>query len=194
MRHALALLLVTLPLMSCASGPEALRTASLSQAPGAPGYVVVGMAEQNYRFGLVYSTQSVGLTLTSLGHEPVTAVREACGTLSGFVSTKPCDISNLGAVVLRLPPGTWTVAGATLGYRTLDGDQILHGALPPASFQLHPGEVVDLGEYVFASNADNKQMPLARHFQDERLTRTTLAAYPGLQPAPIVYAGGPAVP
>jgi hypothetical protein len=194
MRQALAVLLATLPLMSCAGGVEALRTATLSQAPDAPGYVVVGLAEQNYTFGLVYSTQSVALTLTSPNHAPVTAVRKACGTLGGFIGTKPCDISSLGAIVLRLPPGTWTVAGATLAYHNLDGDQTLHGALPPASFQLHPGEVVDLGEYVFASNADKKVMPLARHFHDEGLTRTTLAAYPGLQPAPIVYAGGPAVP
>jgi hypothetical protein len=193
MRRAIVLL-IALSLTACATGNEALRNATLSRDAGAPGYVVVGLAEQNYRFGLVYSTQSIAVTLTSPGQEPVTARREGCGSVGGFIATKPCDLATPAAVVLRVPPGTWTLAGAALAYHGIDGDQAITGPLPPATFQLRSGEIVDLGAYVFASDADKKTMPLVRHGQDDGLTRSALAAYPGLQGAPTVYRGGAPVP
>jgi hypothetical protein len=194
MRRAPALLSALLVLAACATGNEAPRTATLSGAQDAPGYVVVGIVEQNYKFGLVYSTQSVALNLTSPGHEPAVALRNGCGSLGGFIATRSCDLAGLGGIVLRLPAGTWTVAGATLAYHTLDGDHVLRGAVPPVTFALHPNEVVDLGTYVFASDADKQVMPLVRHAPDTALTRTTLAAYPGLQAAPVSYRGGATVP
>jgi hypothetical protein len=194
MHRALAFLLAVLPLASCASGNEALRTATLSQEAGTPGYVVVGMVEQNYKFGVVYATQSVAVTLTSPGHDPVIAVRKGCGSLGGFIATKPCDISAPGAVVLQVPPGSWTLTSGTLAYHNLDGDQTLTGPVPPVTFALRSGEIVDLGEYVFASDADKKVMPLVRHYQDDGLTRATLAVYPGLQGAPVIYRGGAPLP
>ena len=106
MRRAIVLL-IALFLTACATGNEALRNATLSRDAGAPGYVVVGLAEQNYRFGLVYSTQSIAVTLTSPGQEPVTARHEGCGSVGGFIATKPCDLATPAAVVLRVPPGTW---------------------------------------------------------------------------------------
>lgn len=186
-------LAATLAVGACSS-TVAPGNAQLSQDADAPGYVVVGLAEQNATFGLVFSTQSVTMNLVGPAQQVVPATRKGCGTLGGFINTKPCDLTALSMTVLRLPAGTWSVTGATLAYHNVQGDQQLNGAVPPVSFQLRPGEIVDLGDYVFASNADTNQMKLVRHFQDDGLTRTTLATYPGLRAAPTTYRGGASVP
>jgi hypothetical protein len=189
MRRAVIVLLALLPVAAC-TGPygQAPRSVSLATTPDAPGFLVVGFAEQNYRWGLVTSTRSISLTFTSPGHDPVTATRKGCGSFGGFVGTSPCDLSVLSPQVLRLPAGDWSLAGFTLAYTATTGDHELHSS-PALTVHVGPGEIVDIGDYVFASDGEKQEIKLVSHGRDDAGTRAALAAYPSLRAAPVSYKG-----
>lgn len=188
----LAALSLAAPLLlaACVPAAEAPPNARLSQDADAPGYLIVGFAEQNYRWGLVTSTQSIALTLTSPGREPTLATRKGCGSMAGFVGTRPCDLSTLDRIVLRLTPGTYTLDEVALAFQSTNGPQTLRNHItPPIPIRIAANEIVDAGDFTFASDAEKQEIRLVQHTHGDAQARSALATFPNLRAAPIIYRG-----
>lgn len=181
-RHA-APLFALLAFAACVPPTEALHTATLSNAPDAPGFLVIGTAEQNYRWDLAAWTTSLTLTLTSPAHEPVLVSRGGCGSLTALVGAKPCDLSQTDRAVLQLPPGAYTPARVDEAYHLADGDHALAAPLATPPIIVRPGQVTYAGDYTFASSAIDQSIRLVQRTLDPAAAQRALAPFPNLRAA-----------
>ena len=183
----LAPVLLAATLTACVPPGEALHDASLSTAPDAPGFLIIGLAEQNYAWNLANWTQSIALTLTSPGQAPVTAARKGCGSLTGLVGDKPCNLAQMQHLVLQLPPGAWTAAEVTEAYHLADGDHMLQAALPNLPITIRPGQITYAGDFTFASDAVSPSITLVARSHDDAGAQYALNPYPHLRSTTVIF-------
>lgn len=181
--------LLTVSLTGCASRfNEAPQDAVISTAAGAPGYVVLGLADENAGSGLTHTTLSLALALRR--EDGITAVmnRDGCGSMQGFYGSNPCDLTKLGWQVLQVQPGLWRPVVAAEVTSTLLGRNRFRSTLPPGSaIPVGSGEVVYLGDYVLAVDFDGLSVAIRRHERNDAAAQRALAAYPGLRDAQVVF-------
>ena len=180
-------ILLAITLTACVPSGEALHNATLSTAPGAPGYLIIGIAEQNYAWTLASWTQSISLTLSSPGQAPVTATRKGCGSITGLVGDKTCNLAQMEHLVLQLPPGTWTAAGVSEAYHLADGDHTLQAALPNLPITIRPGEITYAGDFTFASDAVNPSITLLARSHDDAGAQYALTPFTHLRSTTVIF-------
>lgn len=172
---------------ACASPYEARPDATISTAPDAPGYIVVGLATQSYKRELLVITEAITLGLKRKQGGEAIASRDGCGSTRGFYGSRPCKLNELDWQVLVAPPGDW----APLLVAEQEGSfsrKRLSDTLPLRSpVHVGPGEVVYIGDYTFASDYEAQEIKLVKHGRDDDAARRALANYPGLRAAPIIY-------
>lgn len=190
MSHSARLLLLTgiLSVSACAATSEAPLTATASTTPGSSGYLILGISEQNAIWKFGEATMSMAVGLQREGGGAAVMARAGCGSVEGFWGSRPCDLKNPGWQVLKVDPGEWRphiIAEKThvpLAYKTLRDD------VPGLHFvHVGPGEVVYLGDYVFAVDYDAQQIAMVRHERNDAAAEQALSAYTGLNTQPIVY-------
>lgn len=182
------LLMGIFAISACAASSEALPTATATTTPGSSGYVIIGLSEQNAIWKLGEATVSMALGLQREGGGAVVMARAGCGSVEGFWGNRPCDLKNAGWQVLKVDPGEWRPriivekTHVPLAYKTLR-DEV------PETHYVHvgPGEVVYLGDYVFAVDYDAQQIAMVRHDRNDLAAEQALSTYPGLRTQPIIY-------
>lgn len=184
---ALCLLAGLLP--GCAARyNEAPQDAVVSAAADAPGFVIVGLADENAGSGLTHAALALALALRREDGTTATMNRNGCGSMSGVYGSKPCDLTKLDWQVLQVPPGLWRPAAVAEATKTILGSKQIRAALPPGPpIKVGPGEVVYIGDYVLAADYDAPAVVVRRHGRDDAAAQRALAAYPGLRNAQIVY-------
>ena len=172
----------------CAADFEAPQEARLSSAPGASGYVIVGLATQSYKREFGRSTQALVLDLDRPTGSPVSVSRNGCGSFRGFYGSKPCELSKLDRRVLEVPAGDWVPGDVAEQFNNWGTRKTLRDKAPPGTpVHVGPGEVVYIGDFTFASDYDAQEIKLTSHGRDDAAAAQALAAYPGLRAASIVY-------
>ncbi len=176
-------------LSGCASRyNEAPQDAVISTAADAPGFLIVGLAEENAGSGLTHAALLLGLALRREDGTTATMNRNGCGSFDGVYGSKPCDLTKLDWQVLQVQPGLWRPAAAAEATKTILGSKLVRAALPPGPLiKVGPGEVVYIGDYVLSADYDAPAVLVRRHERDDAAAQRTLAAYSGLRNAQIVY-------
>lgn len=87
--------IASLLLAGCVGTNEASKNVALSKAPGSPGFLVVGLADESARFGLSAATVSIAMGFRNEAGQAAVMNRVACGAALGFMRAKPCDVTKL---------------------------------------------------------------------------------------------------
>lgn len=181
-------LLVLLLVSACANRFEAGPDARISKEPGAPGYLIVGLATQSYRNDFGHTTQAVGIGIARRQGGNVVAARSGCGSMQGFYGSKPCDLTKPDRQVLVVQPGDWLPLSATERLNAWGTRKTLSDMLPfRTPVHVDSGEVVYIGDFTVVSDYEAQSVKLVENGRDDAGAARALAAYPGLRDAPIVY-------
>lgn len=158
--------------------------AMLSTGPDAPGYMIVGLAEQNSRCELGAATQAVALRFAAENGKPVVAGRSACGLVS---SGREVERVVLQAAAGRYRPDFATEVQQVFVTKSLLKDDV-HNAEP---VEVPAGGIVYAGDYIFRSDFGvDQEIKLVRIDHDAVGAAAALKSYPNLVGAPFVSAGG----
>ena len=175
---AAAVLLVA----ACASD-VAPRGAMLSAAPDAPGYMIVGLAEQNHRCEFGTTTRSFALRFKNDGGKSVVAGRQGCG-----LTTNGGEVLRS---VLTVPAGRYRPDFAAEVLHVFVTDTTLKDDITNAEpIEVPAGHIVYAGDYILASDFQAQEIKLLRVEHDEAGAAAALAPYPSLFGASFVSAGG----
>lgn len=184
-------LAASLLLAGCSLTDEASKNATLSKAPGSPGFLVVGLADESAQFGLGAATVGISMAFRSEDGKEAVAGRIACGAPLGFMQSRPCDVRKMDWLVVRVQPGEWRplAVGATM--EVIGGNKALRDQLPPGNpVRVGPGEIVYVGDYVLRVDYDAQEIAV-RHGRNDAGAAGALADYPNLRGAPVAYRGAP---
>ena len=182
-------------LSGCASQyNEAPQDAAISTAADAPGFLIVGLVEENASSGLTHAALSLALALRSEDGTTATMNRYGCGSMQGVYGSKPCNLTKLDWQVLQVQPGLWRPAAAAEATKTILGSKLVRATLPLGPpIRVGSGEVVYIGDYILSADYDAPAVLVRRHGRDDAAAQRTLAAYSGLRHAQIVYRDSTAV-
>lgn len=181
-------LLIVLFVSACAKDYEAPLHAQISKASDAPGYIIVGLATQSHQRNLEHLIGSIEMVIARRQGGTVVAARNGCGNVLGYYGSRPCDLTKPERHILMVTPGDWLPVNIVEKLQTRRSRQILEGSLPfHNSVHVDPGEIVYLGDFIYASNYDTEEVKLVRHVRDDAAAIRALAGYPGLKNAPVIY-------
>ncbi len=167
---------------------EAPQSAGISTAADAPGFLIVGLSEENAPSRVFRTSRLLALVLRRDDGMTATMSRNGCGSMTGFYGSKPCDLTKLDWQVLQVQPGLWRPAGVAEMVNTFGGNEKIRAGLPSGpSVTVGPGEVVYIGDYTLAADYDVPTFVVRRHGRDDAAAQRALAGYPGLRDARIIY-------
>lgn len=174
-------------LSACAPTFEARQDATRSTRPDAPGFLVVGLADEAAVYGLSRATTDISIGFARVGGGQASMTRSSCAG-AGLYSTKPCDLTKPARQVLQVPAGEWRTGTAVSSLAVIAGQRTLVDQLPPGSpVRVGPGEVVYIGDYILAADYDAQEITVRRHVRDDAGAARTVTEYPGLTDGPIIY-------
>lgn len=173
---------------ACAANDEAPLHAQISKASDAPGYIVIGLATQSYQHNLEHLIGSIEMVIARRQGGTVIVTRYGCGNVLGYYGSRPCDLTKLERHILMVAPGDWLPINVVEKLHTRRSRQILESSLPfHNSVHVDSGEVVYLGDFIYASDYDMEKVKLIRHVRNDAAAIQALAGYPGLRNASIIY-------
>lgn len=180
--RVVAIIAVSL-LPGCASD-RASRGSTLSSGPDAPGYMIVGLAEQNSRCEFGAATQGIALQFTAENGQRVVAGRSGCGLTSNG--------RDVERVVLRAAAGRYRPDLATETQQVFVTTSLLKGDVRNAEpVEVPAGSIVYAGDYIFRSDFGvGQEIKLVRVDHDTAGAAAALKPYPNLIGSPFVSAGG----
>ncbi len=181
LRLLLALPILASLLSGCASRfNEASQDTSISTAADAPGFLIVGLSEENAPSRTFRTTHPLALALRREDGMTATMNRNGCGSMDGLHGSTPCDLAKLDWQVLQVQLGLRRPVVAAEAVNIFAGRQTLGATLPPGPLvRVGPGEVVCIGNYVLAADYDAPAIVVRRHGRDDAAAQRALAAYPG---------------
>ena len=134
---------------------EAPQDASNSTAADAPGFLVVGLSEENVPSRVFRTTHSLALAPQREDGTTAAMNRSGCGSMDGFYGSKPCDLAKLECQVLQVQPGLWRPVVAAEAVNIFAGRQTIRATLPPGPpLRIGSGKVVYIGDDVLAADYD----------------------------------------
>jgi len=188
--HLAPLAFCALTLAACATTSrwEPTPTATLSTAPGAKGYLVVGLAEENAHNELLSSFQSFNLLLDRLdAKQGAMAQRYGCTSLAGMAHDQTCaGQSKMTQQVLELTPGEWSISGVMENlYQGFPARLVTITAPFPKGthFTVAPGRITYIGDFLFSVDPEAQSIVLKTHTRDDDAAPHALDNYPGLRSA-----------
>lgn len=189
--------LLALPLLvqlaGCASGGSgaAKPDASIGAGPDAPGFIIIGYADETAENELFHVYQSLALGLRSAAGQVVNTARYGCRVMLAANLSDSCDTQNrMRQLVLQVPPGTWRLMAAAETVRTgfPVRNQTMTARLPPGvEVPVGPGEIVYMGDFLFRFDNDSSEVLLKSHSRDDAGAARALEPFPGLRGRPIVF-------
>jgi hypothetical protein len=169
---------------------EALPDARVATGADAPGFIVVGYADEQPRNRVLHVLQSLSLAFVSTAGEGARTVRVGCRQLYNTDRESCAEQLAMGRRVLQVKPGEW---------RLVRVGEIVRGGFPPRNIVLSaplprgtsvtvgPGEIVYIGDFLFAFNVDTSEVTLRTHSRDDAGAAVALERYPNLRGQPVVY-------
>lgn len=157
--------------------------AMLSSTPGAPGYMIIGLVEKNYRCEFGAATQFIMLRLIGGNGKNLVAPRSNCqiGIDNGQIVRR----------VLQVPAGHYRPESVTEKLAVFVTDRLLSDDINNAkAIEVRSGTIVYAGDYVFASDFEAQEIKLIRVDHDAAGAAEALRPYPNLSGAAIVDGGG----
>lgn len=181
-------LLIILFVSACAANYEAPSNAQVSKTGDAPGYIIIGLATQSYQRNLEPLVGSIEMVIARRQGGTVIATRNGCGNVLGYYGSRPCDLTKLELHILMVAPGDWLPINVVEKLHTRRSRRTLEGLLPfHRSVHVDPGEIVYIGDFIYASDYDVEEVKLVRHVRNDAAAIQALAGYPGLKNAPVIY-------
>ncbi len=181
-------LLLLLSLAACGTSSIAPTSARLETGANAGSYLIVGLAETQYKNQVGRVTNSISLALTGPS-STVSVTRFGCGNPIGFYGSAPCELDKIDRQVLSVTAGEWRPGTVLEILKLILADKRLADTFPLyRPITVRPGEIVYLGDFTFTSDFDAQEIRLVSHTRDDDGARVALGRYPAMFAAPIRYA------
>lgn len=177
----------------CTSGGTgaAPKDAVLGAGPTAPGFIIVGFADENAINELLHNYRSLSMGLVGPDGKVLTITRYGCAHLIAGTMADTCSGQReMAQRVLQVAPGTWRVGGVSEFVQTGFPARYATIAAPlprNMTFEVGPAEIVYIGDFHFAFDKETTSVTLRRHARDDAAAARALEEFPGLVGQPVVY-------